>query len=187
MKIINNFFSKCSLSLRLIKKGGRLKKALSIIGPRYIVVGKKSYIHAYSRLECYSQIGGKAYNPKLIIGDNVIIQYFFTCLVAAKVVIGNGTIIASNVLISSENHGTKICDKFFYKQELTVGDVIIGNNCWIGQNVSILPGVHIGDNCIIGTSSVVTKDIPSNSMAVGNPCKVIKKWDFQKEEWVKVK
>jgi maltose O-acetyltransferase len=52
--------------------------------------------------------------------------------------------------------------------------VTIGNNVWIGGGAIICPGVSIGDNCTIGAGSVVTKDIPSNSIAVGNPCKVIK-------------
>ena len=53
--------------------------------------------------------------------------------------------------------------------------VTIGDNVWIGGSVTILPGVTIGDNVTIGAGSVVTKDIPSNSIAVGNPCKVVKK------------
>lgn len=53
--------------------------------------------------------------------------------------------------------------------------IIVGNNVWIGGNVTVLPGVVIGDNCVIGAGSVVTKDIPDNSLAVGNPRKVIRK------------
>ena len=55
------------------------------------------------------------------------------------------------------------------------GDTVIGNDVWIGQNVTILPGVHIGDGAIIGANSVVTKDIPAYHIAAGNPCKVIRK------------
>ena len=55
------------------------------------------------------------------------------------------------------------------------GDTIIGNDIWIGQNVTILPGVHIGDGAIIGANSVVGSDIPPYTIAVGNPCRVIKK------------
>ncbi len=55
------------------------------------------------------------------------------------------------------------------------GDTIIGNDVWIGQNVTILPGVHIGDGAIIGANSVVTKDIPAYHIAGGNPCKIIRK------------
>ncbi|HEX7757448.1 MAG TPA: DapH/DapD/GlmU-related protein, partial [Niabella sp.] len=52
--------------------------------------------------------------------------------------------------------------------------VTIGNNVWVGGNATILPGVTIGDNCVIGAGSVVTKDIPANSLAVGNPARVIR-------------
>ena len=55
------------------------------------------------------------------------------------------------------------------------GDTVVGNDVWIGQNVTILPGVHIGDGAIIGANSVVGSDIPSYTIAVGNPCRVIKK------------
>lgn len=55
------------------------------------------------------------------------------------------------------------------------GDTVIGNDVWIGQNVTLLPGVHIGDGCIIGANSVVAKDIPPFSVAVGNPCEVKRK------------
>jgi len=57
--------------------------------------------------------------------------------------------------------------------------IIVGNNVWIGANVTVVPGVTIGDNCVIGAGSVVTKDIPDNTVAVGNPCKVIKSIDKQ--------
>ena len=55
------------------------------------------------------------------------------------------------------------------------GDTIVGNDVWIGQNVTILPGVHIGNGAIIGANSVVASDIPAYTIAVGNPCKVVKK------------
>ena len=55
------------------------------------------------------------------------------------------------------------------------GDTVVGNDVWIGQNVTVMPGVHIGDGAIIGANSVVAKDIPPYSIAVGNPCRVIKK------------
>ena len=55
------------------------------------------------------------------------------------------------------------------------GDTVVGNDVWIGQNVTVMPGVHIGDGAIIGANSVVAKDIPPYTIAVGNPCKVVKK------------
>ena len=62
------------------------------------------------------------------------------------------------------------------KEELPLkGDTVIGNDVWIGQNVTVMPGIHIGDGAIIGANSVVASDIPPYAVAVGNPCRVIKK------------
>ena len=134
---------------------------------------------------CYEKSAGKNYEPKLIIEDDVIIGPFFTALVADTLTIGQGTIIAQNCLITTEKHGTEINGVYFYKQPLNTKKVTVGKNCWIGQNVCILPGVNIGDNVIIGAGAVVTKDIPSNSIAAGNPAKVLKKYNFSTQLWEK--
>ena len=63
--------------------------------------------------------------------------------------------------------------------------IIIGDDVWIGEFVAILPGVTIGKGAVIGTLSVVTKDIPEYSIAVGSPAKAIKTYDFEKKEWVR--
>lgn len=87
--------------------------------------------------------------------------------------IGNHTMFGPNVMVYDHNHKFDF-DKGVDRTHYDVGEVTIGNNCWIGANVVILKDVHIGDNCIIGAGSVVTKDIPSCSVAVGSPAKVIK-------------
>ena len=63
------------------------------------------------------------------------------------------------------------------RQVVSKGEVVIGNNVWIGDKVSIMSGVHIGDGCIIGANSVVTRDMPANSLIVGSPARVIKQID----------
>ena len=63
----------------------------------------------------------------------------------------------------------------FIKNVVKNPRIIIGNDVWIGQNVTVMPGVHIGDGAIIGTNSVVAKDIPPYSIAVGNPCRIVRK------------
>jgi len=84
-------------------------------------------------------------------------------------IIGSNTLIGPYVLIHTANHDFNDFSKF------NLGPVKIGSNCWIGGHVIILPNLVIGDNCIIGAGSVVTKNIPSNCLAVGNPARVIKK------------
>lgn len=83
---------------------------------------------------------------------------------------GDNVLIAPGNKIISTNH-----DPSNFSKEVASQPINIGNNVWIGANTVILPGVQIGDNVIIGAGSVVTKDISANSIAVGNPCSIIKK------------
>lgn len=85
------------------------------------------------------------------------------------ILFGSNVRIGPNVSIISANHDNDDYDKHFVARPIE-----IGNNVWIGANAVILPGVHIGDNVVIGAGSVVTHDIPPNSIAAGNPCKVIR-------------
>lgn len=82
--------------------------------------------------------------------------------------------IAAHTVIIPANHNFDRMDLPISRQGLTTKGINIGNDVWIGANVVILDGVEIGDGCVIGASSVVTKSIPNNSVAVGNPAKVIK-------------
>lgn len=106
------------------------------------------------------------------IGKNFYANYNLTILDTASVTIGDNVFIGPNVNIYAATHPLDIERR---NKNLEKGiPVKIGNNVWIGGNVTILPGVTIGDGTTIGAGSVVTKDIPSNVLAVGNPCKVIK-------------
>ncbi len=106
------------------------------------------------------------------IGNNFYANYNLTILDTASVKIGNNVFIGPNVNIYAATHPLDVEKR---NKNLEKGlPVKIGNNVWIGGNVTILPGVSIGDNTTIGAGSVVTKDIKSNVVAAGNPCKVIK-------------
>ena len=139
-------------------------------------------------------------NPNIVVGDFTYIAdsefeshvtHHYKCL-GDKLIIGKFCAIAKGVefVMNGANHRMDCATTYpFYimggdwgsaiapvKDELPLkGDTVVGNDVWIGQNVTIMPGVHIGDGAIIGTNSVVAKDIPPYSVAVGNPCRVVRK------------
>ncbi|MEI6079652.1 MAG: DapH/DapD/GlmU-related protein [bacterium] len=125
-------------------------------------------------------------------GDNVEINDYVHIGAINSIKIGNNVLIASKVFITDHNHGAygnngrnddpNVAPK---DRKLCSAPVVIEDNVWIGEFVSILPGVKIGKGSIIGTMSVVTKDIPAYSIAVGSPARVVKKFNFQNKKWEK--
>lgn len=112
------------------------------------------------------------YGYNIEIGENFYSNHNLVILDGAKVEIGDNVFIAPNCCITTAGHPINIDER---NRGLEYAYPIkIGNNVWIGAGVNILPGVIIGDNVTIGAGSVVNKSIPANSIAVGNPCKVIK-------------
>ena len=112
------------------------------------------------------------YGKQISVGKRFFANFNFTVLDEAKVTIGDDCFIGPNVSIYTACHSTDPVERNSRRE--WAEPVTIGDNVWIGGSVTILPGVNIGDNVTIGAGSVVTKDIPSNSIAVGNPCKVMK-------------
>ena len=154
--------------------------------PESISIGEGTTILANARLQVYNYLlGGR--NAGIEIGSNCYITHRFCVLAGAKVSIGDNVLIASDVTITSENHSFNPEEKIPYMdQKLNCAPVVVGEGTWIGQGVIILPGVTIGERCVIGAGAVVTKDIPSHTVSVGNPAKVIKKYDFNIQEWLQV-
>ena len=112
------------------------------------------------------------YGYNIEVGDNFFANYNLIILDVAKVKIGDNAQIAPNVSIYTAGHPIHP-DSRNSGYEYGI-DVTIGNNVWIGGNAVIMPGVTIGDNVVIGAGSVVTKDLPDNVIAVGNPCKIVR-------------
>ena len=137
-------------------------------------IGKNSRISSYS----YS---GKKYG-KIDIGDNFCAQMDFmvSSLEGGVVEIGNNVLCGSRVSIVNNNHRVfENCDGVLFDY----GNIKIGDNVWLGEGVTVCKDVTIGDNVIIGAGAVVTKDIPSDTIAVGVPARVIKKYNFAKKEY----
>ena len=123
------------------------------------------------------------YGRNIYIGDNVSINMNCTFVDCNKIIIGNNVLIASNVQLYTSTHPVELSERLVPGWTPESGEyfcrtyalpITIGNGCWIGGGVIILPGVSIGNGSVIGAGSVVTKDIPDNSLAAGNPCRVIR-------------
>lgn len=123
------------------------------------------------------------YGKHIEIGNNVIININCTFVDCNKIRIGNNVLIASNVQIYTATHSVNQADRLVENWDVHSGvpyfrtyalPVTIEDNVWIGGGAIILPGVTIGKNSVIGAGSVVTKSIPANVVAVGNPCRVIR-------------
>lgn len=113
------------------------------------------------------------YGYNIYLGKNVLMNYGCIILDVCPVTIGDHTLIGPHTQIYTACHPLDPEERL---QDIEFGKPIsIGNNVWIGGNTTILPGVTIGDNAVIGAGSVVTRNIPANTIAVGNPCRVIKK------------
>jgi len=107
-------------------------------------------------------------------------------IVMGPVHIGESSVCSQNCFISGQSHHYEDISKNFLRQGVKTDEVAIGKNVWIGAKSVILPGVKIGDNSIIGAGSIVVEDIPSYSVAVGNPAKITKHYDFETKQWKRV-
>lgn len=110
------------------------------------------------------------YGTNITLGEHSYINMNCSFIDDGKITIGKAVMLGSNVVIATVGHPIRPdMRKYMYTDP-----VVIGDNCWIGANVTICPGVTIGENSVIGAGSVVTRDIPANVVAVGNPCRVLR-------------
>lgn len=120
----------------------------------------------------------------VILGNKVRIG--IGSVVIGPVIIKDGCGLGQHVFISGSNHCYQDGTKNSSEQQLDKREVIIDEDTHIGANAVVVAGVHIGKRCQIGAGSVVTKNIPDYSIAVGNPAKVIKRYDLEQKQWIKV-
>ncbi|MDO4763207.1 MAG: acyltransferase, partial [Flavobacteriaceae bacterium] len=156
----------------------RFGKDTHILNPQYIEIGENFKTGNRTRIDAIEQYASQHFTPEIIIGDNVSVQNDLHLGCINKVHIGNGCLLASRIFITDHFHGE------IRREELNIapekrklsskGAVIIGDNVWIGEGVVILPNVKIGNGVIIGANSVITKDIPANSVVAGIPARIIK-------------
>lgn len=140
------------------------EKRESLLKSMFAEIGEGCYIEPPLR----SNWGGHHVH----LGKNVYANFNLTLVDDTHIYIGDYTMLGPNVTIATAGH--PILPELRVQGYQYNAPVHIGKNCWIGAGAIILPGITIGDNVVIGAGSVVTKDIPSNVVAVGNPCKIMR-------------
>ena len=185
-EIINKVFSRC-----LIGDKGFVWYNSRIEGLKYIKIGKNFIAGKNLWLAAISEYNNEKFNPIIIIKDNVNIGEFVHIGAVNYIEIGENVLLASKIYISDHNHGTykgkeqSLPDTPPFYRRISRGKIIIEDNAWIGEGVVILPDTHVGRGAIIGANAVVTNDIPPYTIAVGNPAKPIKIFNFKMNRWDK--
>lgn len=155
----------------------------TIMNPRYMEIGDMCYFGPGCRIEAWDRYRNRRFSPHIVIGRDVRVNS--TCHIGAirRVEIGDECLLGSHVMIIDHAHGRGTPEELLIhpseRDLYSKGEIVIGKRCWICENAVILPGVHIGDGCVIGAGAVVTKDIPAHSVAAGNPAKVVRRIEAQ--------
>lgn len=165
--------------------------------PFYMKRGKKTVIYrsvrrdivpfhnfvlgSYSIVEDYATINNQV--GDVVIGSASRIGLHNTII--GPVTIGDNVLLAQNVVIAGLNHNFEDVYEPISQQGVETKPVVIEDDVWVGANSVVLPGITIGKHAVVGAGSVVTRNIPSFSVALGNPAKVIKQYDAEHKQWIK--
>jgi acetyltransferase-like isoleucine patch superfamily enzyme len=172
-------------------KSSIVKPILNSTNEKFISVGENVDIGAFCRITVSTEFGGhkvKSDNKvRIKIGDNVSIGNNSFLSANNNIEVGKNVIMSSYVFVTDHDHGFGNIEKSLHEQPLTEGGfVTIGNDVFLGVKSSILKNVAIGERAVIAANAVVTKDVPAYSIVAGNPARIIKKYDFEKKEWMKI-
>lgn len=184
----------CWIITRLFYHKARIIRfPFDLRGSKYINLGEGLTLGKYCRFEVFPHLMVSDERYKIMFGKNVQINDNVHICAMKSVKIGDNVLMASHVFISDNSHGSYAGDERDSSPDTppterlySTAPVRIGDNCWIGEGVIIMPGVEIGYGCIIGAHSVVNSNIPDRTIAVGAPARVVKIWDSVEKHWVSV-
>ena len=161
----------------MLGKNVAIDKPLLINEKQNISIGDNTWFRANARIETVNSWNGIKMQPFLDIGQNCSFEQDLHLICGSSVEIGSDCVFSARVYISDVNH--EYCDisKSVMRQPLICKNVKIGDGCFVGINTSILPGVILGNHCVVGANSVVTHSFPDYSVICGSPAICIKRYD----------
>ena len=158
--------------------GFYIGKDYSFFNPKYMKIGENFEASHRFRIEAWDSYKGKKFHPEIVIGNNVVFNTDIHIGCINRIEIGNNCLFASRIYITDHDHGDTSNETLLQapldRALFSKGPVIIKDNVWVGEGVAILSGITIGENAIIATNAVVTKDVPANAIVGGIPAKIIK-------------
>lgn len=167
-------------------KSSKIIRPMRVLGKKHIYIGDNVHILNGARIEAVSKWHGKALAPELHIGDNTSIEQNCHIIAADKLSIGRNCVFSADVYVADCSH-QYVPGENAISTELEIKPTEIGDGVFVGIGAKILPGVKLGDGCVIGANAVVTHNIPPYSVAAGVPAEVIKKYNFDTKKWEKTK
>lgn len=190
IKRLKKLVSLKNLIARLkLKSCGRylnISNKARLVNLKYVVIGDGFIMDEFAEI-CCNPINNEIV-PSLVIGNNVHLSKHCCIGCSNKIVLEDDVRLAPYCHITDRNHVYTDVNMPIWKQiSESPGPVIIGQQAWLGFGVQVMPGVSIGKHCVIAAGSIVTKDIPDYSVAIGSPAKVIKKYNFETQKWERVK
>lgn len=189
MKLIKEFLRRIVYSPRFaaLGEGSLVMLPRWLVNRKHIHVGDRCFIGRFAIFNPMREYNGTPQQGEIIIGDDVYIGGFSQIHSMHTLEIGSGTVLSEHVYISDTAHGLNPLAGPIMQQPLqSKGPVSIGRSVFIGFGASILPGVKLGDHCVVATRAVVTNSFPPYSMVGGIPARLIKKFDVEQEAWLPI-
>jgi acetyltransferase-like isoleucine patch superfamily enzyme len=155
-----------------------------VVCPKTLFIGENTGIYPDAYICLTTHWAGLTYHPQIKIGNDIYIGRHVYLSAIDLIEIGDGCVLSEYVYITDHMHGFHPKHGPIMEQPLqSRGPVHMGRNCFLGFRVSIMPGVTLGDHCVVGANSVVTRSFPAYSMIAGCPAKMIKTFSFETETW----
>ena len=168
-------------------EGSYIRRPFTLLFREFLRIGHDTDVHSNSYITPLKEYAGIQYKPEITIGNGVYIGHHAYFVAIDSITIGDGCVLSEYVYITDNAHGLHPDKGPIMNQPLeSKGPVHIGRECFLGFRVSVMPGVTLGEHCVVGANSVVTRSFPAYSMIAGMPAKLIKTYSFETKSWLSI-